>query len=63
MKVKYQSFEGKFLKIGRPKNMLRHLQGSVPRYSGNIVPLMPISSLTESKLFTLSKSRTLPVNS
>ena len=58
MKVKYQSYEGKFLKIGRPKNMLTDLQGSDPRYSGKIVPFMLISSWTESKVFTLWKSRT-----
>ena len=44
MKVKCQSYEGKFLKIGRPKNMPRHLPGFVPSYSDKTVPLMPISS-------------------
>ena len=44
MKVKCQSSEGKFLKIGRPKNTPRHLPDFVLSYSGKIVPLMPISS-------------------
>ena len=41
---KRQSYKGKFLNSGRPKNMPRHLPGFVPSRSAEIAPLMPISS-------------------
>ena len=37
--------------------MPRHLPGFVPGHSGEIAPLMPISSSAKSKLFTPLKSR------
>ena len=38
--------------------MPKRLSGFVPSHSGEISPLMPISSSAESKLFTVWKSRT-----
>ena len=39
-----------FKKTGRPKNMPKGLPGFVSSHSGEIAPLMPISSSAESKL-------------